>query len=246
MAQLLLPSNTVRSKFTVAAARGKVRSQLGLLDSNFIDDADVDDWLLEFQDLLARDTSWYKFNTHISTSGFVRYYDLPADCIDINYVQYDVWALTCVTLHDLIQQFPLALTNSYVGPLPWLYMVDGANRLTLFPMPSVSSGSVLLVIYSALPPDPVGDVDYYYWPPYSDTCAIYYAAMRGSMKDLSREGQRRVGIFSQAFEREYLKTCSKARQKAEQRTVIFGSRAKRPGSDPLRAYYPRTVPLPSP
>jgi hypothetical protein len=177
------------------------------------------------------------------TSGGVAYYDMPRDCITLDIVQYDIWKLPHVTMQDLLLQYPLALTNTYRGPLPWSYTVDGSNRILLFPTPTVASG--VLVIYSALPPEPVGDDSLYYWPPYFDTAAIYYACMRGSMKDLSGAGAKRLQTFNAAYEREYRKACNRLKSRVKEDTLVFGHRAAARYADPLLSpFYPKRVPMP--
>jgi hypothetical protein len=243
LADLLLAGNSVRSTMTRRQLRDAVRAELALLDGVFLTDDNIDSYLLQYQQILARETEWYRFQDRLSTSGNVRAYDMPSDCISLSYVAYDTWVLPHVALHDLVQRYPLALTDTYTGQ-PWAYTVDGASRLLLFPMPAVSSGAVLTVIYSALPPEPVSDDDLFWWPPYADVAAIQYGAKRGAIKDLGREGQRRYAVIAAEYEREQMQVIDRIRSRAEEDALVWGGR-RRGVIDPLMSgWYPQRVPMP--
>lgn len=224
MPDLLLSVNNCRSKFTVKQLRDRVRSELAVLDSVFISDANVDDWLLEFQNILARDEEWYIFTNSFQTQVGVRYYDLPPDCITVTHVQYNVWPLPQANLKDVVMKFPQALANpdAYRGPLPYFYSIEGANRLWLFPTPNVVSG--VTIIYASLPPEPVSDDSLYYWPPYMDTAAIFYGCIRGCSKDFDRGGAKKLQAFTASYEREYMKGAAKIRGRDANDAIIYGKR----------------------
>jgi hypothetical protein len=223
MADLLTNNPTVRTSYSQADLRDRVRSDIAHGDSIFTRDEDVDRWGLEAQTIIARQCEWWEFVELLTVSGDVRDYDLPADCIAIKKVQYDTTRLYPTTLDALYDEN--LNWREQAASTPLYYIIGGASRLTLYPTPAHTSGGVLLVIFAAIPPEPDHEDDFYYAPVGGEEAIVYYCCWKASVRDMGREGQRRAEHYYRAWLQALSDLKRQSRALAQETPVVYGQRA---------------------
>jgi hypothetical protein len=241
MPDLLSSNPNIRTSYTQADLRSRVRSDISQADSVFISDTDLNRWGKEAQDIIARSAEWYQFIETISTSGGVRDYDLPVGCISLTKVQFDIWPLIPASLQELYAGDPL--WRQVGASLPRYYIVGAGSRLTLYPTPAGASG--LLLIYSALPPAPLGDLDTYYSPVGGEEALVYYCCLKASLKDGGTAGLRRADYFEKLWSNALGRITAESRDlAAEQVLVVGGARRRNGGITTLGNVWYRYPPVP--
>src|SRR5436190_271820 len=140
MPALLDDSTAPRSRRTLLEMRSRVRRDLAMLDSTLFTDADLDDWLNEAQEELARETGWYRTSETMGTTAGVKEYALPLPtagrCIRIEEVRYGTMQLTPVSMQQLLDLdwFYRQAGNG----TPYLYYARGSSGFGLHYTPDVT------------------------------------------------------------------------------------------------------------
>lgn len=208
MPALLTNSPTVRTRYSMEDLRDRVLGDLGLRDNSFVTDQDVDRWAFEAQDALCREGRWYRLIDYLPTVSGITEYDLPTDCLAIEYIDWTASGSTSTTrrlypatLEDIYQRFPYWRTTGNSSPL-WYY-IRGASSFGLYPTPDTSQADALTVVYTALAPEPEGDEDFYYAPAGFEAAIVAYCCWKASVKDAGGEGKLRdssyAGLWAKAL-----------------------------------------------
>ena len=239
MPTLLTANPQTRSSYTMEELRDRVLGDLGLRDNGLITENDIDRWAMEAQDKLCQESRWYKVIDYIGASGGVNENELPAKCLGISYVDYDSIPLSPVVLSDLHISHPYWRSDTGT---PSHYYMMGGNAIGLYPAPAASSGAVLMVIYTALAPEPVGDDDFYYCPPGAEDAIVHYCCWKASVKDAGGEGKLRDNQYAALWAHSLRQIKRQVRGLGENIPVVYGRKSRRRGIGwPSRNY---TVPAP--
>lgn len=227
MAALIDHTNAPRSLIGLAAARTRVKGDLGLTDSSLLTDANLLAWLNEGQDRLARILRWYRTFDVMGTTANVKEYALPTDssgrCIQIEEVRYDDEQLECVTQHQL-RIWDWNYVDAGTGRPEWFYP-RGAGGFGLHVTPDTTNATILTVLFVALPPHVAADGDKFYCPLGGEDYILAHAKLLASQKDIYGEGARRTAEFRQDREDVLRELKRQVDQSAERERVIFGSDA---------------------
>lgn len=220
MPALLSDQTAPRSTLTLLEMRDRVRGDLGLRDSSLLTDTDITGWLNEAQDIIARETGWYRTSLLTGTTSGTKEYALPLPstgrCLRIEEIKYDAEQLTAVTLDQLLKLDPRYRQAG--NGTPWLYYVRGSSGFGLHYTPNVTDTDNLLVIYVAKPPRVSAANDFFYVPHALEDGLLIYAKKLASEKDAYGEGARRVGIYAAEW-REFMK-MAKAQVNAVAERVV--------------------------
>lgn len=221
----LLSSDTApRSTRNLTEMRDRVRGDLGLRDSSLVTDQDLEDWLNEASDRIARYTRWYRISDIVGTVSGTKEYQLPIPtagrCLSIEEIIHDTLPLTLVTLPQLQALHPNYRNDG--NGTPYLYYLRGSSGFGLHYTPNTTSASILTVIFVAKPPRVTAPTDSFYVPHSAEDALIVYAKKLASEKDLYGEGAKRAQLYAAEWERLLVEIKSQVWSAADRNVTVVG------------------------
>lgn len=201
------------STFTRDEAVDFVKGELGLRSSNLLLAADLTQWGVEANSIIARETLWAKTSAYVNAVASTKEYDLPTNCIAIEEVLHSTSGtagthlpLQQVTLADLYSRDPYWRQEATGTPL--LYYVRGASVYGLHPTPGTNVTNGIQVIYAYIPTPPASGSATYSVPYGNGQAILCYMKWRASLKDISGEGRLRVELY----QREWLQALQELKE----------------------------------
>jgi len=209
-----ITSPNQHSRYNVAQFKTNVRANMQLTGSNRVADSDIVTWLNEAQDEIAIETHWYRTSTYVSAVLGTKEYDLPQDLLGVEEVWWDPLQrrLIPMTPEDL-EGLAFYSPDWRYAPqgIPIYYYINVNSALGMHPTPNANTSNAIFIVYSRLPAQVSGDTDFIYAPPNSERAVVNYACWRGSLKDATGEGQKRL----QEFRAAWMEDLSKIKRQVE-------------------------------
>lgn len=240
-----------RSLLTQSQMRDRVRGDIGMRANNLLTDGDINQWAIYAQSYLAMKTRWYRTDTLMDAVANQREYPLPVGTIGIEEVLYNADGGTDgLPLYQVIERdlsnFQYQWRRSTAGT-PLYYYVRGNSAFDLYPTPGTAIASAIHVYFSATPPAPASDSDFYYVPYGCEEAIVTYCKMRASEKDASGEGQHRLALYQRLWGMWLTDVERQVEAIAEGESTIMGG--DQPGDSGLirRVYgFDPSIPIPAP
>lgn len=223
----LVTSPQVRSSLTRAGLRDRVRGDVGLRGNNLLTDTDIDNWGGEIQDEIWQITRGWKTSCFIDAKAGQAEYDLPPRLIGLEEVHHNQLPMFKVTLSELRVGNPYWRRTADGTPL--FYYVRGNSSFGLFYTPGVDIAQGIFLTYSALPPRPANDTDFYYVPYSGERAIIAGAKLRAAEKDAVGEGGRRIPIYEKQYQEWLMRCIQEVESIAEGEAAILGEDADSDG-----------------
>lgn len=198
----LITAPVQKSRYTVATFITNVRDALQLQSSNRVTDANIQNWLNEASDIIARETHWYRTSSYVSVVAATKEYDLPTGCMTVEEAWWDptqkrLMPMTPADLEGLAFYSPNWRYTTDAVPI--YYYVNVNSALGLHPTPNTTTSNALFLVYTALPPHNSATTDYMYHPVGCEVDLTHYACWKASIRDASGEGQKRMGEFEKLW-----------------------------------------------
>jgi hypothetical protein len=204
--------------------QSRVRRDLAMLDSSLFTDEDLEDWLNEGQEELARETSWYRTSETMGTVAGTKEYALPLPtagrCIRIEEVRYGTLQLATISMQQLLDWdwFYRQAGNG----TPYLYYVRGSSGFGLHYTPDTTNPTNLLVVFTAVPPQVTAPNETFYVPHGLERGLIIYAKKLASEKDITGEGQRRFQMYEGQWQQFLKEARDQVNKVAERQVTVVG------------------------
>lgn len=227
MPAVLISSLWTRTSYTLEEANDQVLGDLGLRDNNTITSGDVCTWLNAAQRRIAVDTRSFITSWQIATVSGTAEYVMPSDAggtaISILEVLYKNRPLRPLNVSQLYAYN--YLWHSAVPATPLAFYQHGAAGIGLYPAPSASGVSDLVVYAIAIPPQVTAPEDFFYCLAGCEDALIAYAELRAAVKDAFGEGKDRIPILSQEWREWRLRAQQIARESQASMIVRAGEDA---------------------
>lgn len=198
MPAVLISSLWTRTSYTYSQANDQVLGDLGLRDNSVVTSGDVGNWLNAAQRRIAVDTRSFITSWQIATVSGTAEYVMPSDAggraISILEVLYKNRPLRPLNVSQLYAYN--YLWHSAVPATPLAFYQHGAAGIGLYPAPSASGVSDLVVYAIAIPPQVTAPQDFFYAPAGCEDALIAYAELRAAVKDAFGEGKDRIPILA--------------------------------------------------
>jgi hypothetical protein len=221
---LYLDIHAPRSTFTVAELVQRVRSRIGMKDQDCPCSGDIVDWANEGQDLLARDSLWYRGQATVGITSGVATYDMPIRLLAVEWVHYRNEPLIETTAADLYLHFPYWRTD--IGGQPRAYYLLGNSALGLYPTPAQDEPDAVELYLIGLPPRVVDPQDQFYIPFGAETAIQDYCILQASLQDAHGEGGQRIAYYEGKWREQRKALRKQVYQLDTQKTVVWGGRPR--------------------
>lgn len=154
----------------------RVSNAMGDEAQVFIEKPDIIDYCNDGQMDICRNTEILRTSGLISTVNGTEDYPLPADCINVKRVTFNLSVLKELSIEEINVIDPDRDIAGNTGP-PSYYNISG-NRIHLYPIPNISAANNIKIFYAKTPVALVNDGDIPEIPSHMHEDIVTYAIAR--------------------------------------------------------------------
>jgi hypothetical protein len=224
MPSLLTTGLWSRSYYSLSEANDEILGDLALRNNNIVKSGDIGRWLNRSQTIMARDSQAFQASFNVATVSGTAEYVLPGDSsalavsvVEALYKNVPLWPLSTSQLYAWNVKWRSAASST-----PWAYYQRGMSSIGLYPSPSSSGTTDLVVTAVVIPPKVTDPNDFFYVPVGCEDGLIAYASWKASVKDAFGEGRERIADFKAEWKHTLARACQIVREAQGQRIVRFG------------------------